>query len=137
KALGYDPRHPVMQGARPRIENHTTLLICAHAAGKQLFGAERCLVDVVDACSALSMNVLVSLPCTVNTAYVQELRLRAHKVFCVPTTVWQADMSPCPHATARLMDIMRSERVDLVHSNTVMLLEPLLAARFLGLPAVL
>lgn len=137
KALGYDPTHPVIHGAQAYRKGAPTLLLCAHAAGEELLGAERCFLDVVEACQTLHINVLVSIPSVVNSRYVHALQNKSHKVFCVPTTIWQAEVGTCPHATVRLIEIIRSEAVDIVQANTITLREPMLAAQQAGSHALL
>lgn len=137
KALGHDPRHPELPGLRPHIKGRPTLLLCAHAVGGHLFGAERCFLDVVGACHALSINVLVSVPSIANSTYIKALQANVHKIFCVPTTIWQADVPPCPHAITRLKEIIISENVDIVQANTSMLREPLVAGKQAGVITLL
>lgn len=134
--LGIDPRPPTLPGRQPHRPERPTLLLCAHAAAPQLFGAERCLLDVLDACIRLGLNVVVSLPGTANAEYVEALRERARKVVCIPTSPWQADTPPCPYAQERFAELICTEAVDLVQVNTITLREPLLAARQAAVPAL-
>lgn len=133
--MGHDAGHPFLTGQQPKRAKHPTLLLCAHAADHQLFGAERCLLDVLDACSALALNVLVSIPSLVNAPYIAALQARSLGVVCIPHMPWQENNTPCPLAVQRFSEFIRSHSVDLVHANTLMLREPLLAARQAGVPA--
>lgn len=135
--LGYEAGHPTLTGRQPHRPGRPTVLLCAHAADEQLFGAERCLLDVLDACVSLELNVLVSVPSVVNTAYIGELQARSLLVACTPIMPWRADTAPCPVAVERFGEIIRAHAVDLVHANTIMLREPLLAARQANIPGVL
>lgn len=135
--LGYEAGHPTLTGRQPHRPGRPTVLLCAHAADEQLFGAERCLLDVLDACVSLELNVLVSVPSVVNTDYIGELRARALLVACIPTMPWRADTAPCPVAVERFGEIIRVHAVDLVQANTIMLREPLLAARQADIPGVI
>src|SRR5690606_35001641 len=40
RLLGHDPSHPFLAGQQPYRPGRPTLLLCAHAAERQLFGAE-------------------------------------------------------------------------------------------------
>jgi len=95
------------------------------------------LLDVLDACVALDLNVLVTVPSVANASYINELRSRAMLVACIPTLLWRADIVPCRLAVERFSALIRKHSVDLVHANTLMLREPLIAARLANVPAVL
>ncbi|MBH3390241.1 glycosyltransferase [Pseudomonas putida] len=137
RQAGYNPTHPTFTGSQANRPGRPTVLLCAHAADVQLFGAERSLLDVLDACNALQLNVLVSVPSVANMAYIDELRARALFVACIPTQPWSASTAPCPLAVERFRTLIRDHSVELVQANTLMLREPLLAARNENVPAVL
>ena len=132
---GCEAGHPLLEGQLRRREGRPTLLLCAHAAELELFGAERCLLDVLDACAALALNVIVSVPSLINTPYMDALRARSLAVACVPHQPWQADNAPCARSVRRFVELIRSHAIELVHANTLTLREPLLAARQAGVPA--
>ncbi|MDH2012954.1 glycosyltransferase [Pseudomonas juntendi] len=134
---GYDVGNPTFAGDLQQRPGRPTVLLCAHAANVQLFGAERNLLDTLDACAVLHLNVLVSVPSVANPAYIDALRARAMQVVCIPTQLWRADIAPCRVAVERFCALIRNHSVDLVHSNTLMLREPLIAARLAQVPAVL
>jgi len=136
KRLGHEARHSSLPGKLVRREDRPTILLCGHAADHQLFGAERSLLDILDAFTALAINVLVSIPSTVNAAYLAALQQRSHKVLPVPTYFWSASHGPCAWAVACFGEIIRDYRVDAVQTNSIVLLEPLLAAREAGVPAL-
>lgn len=137
REAGYNPGHPTFAGNQKSRSDRPTVLLCAHAAETQLFGAERSLLDVLDACNALQLNVLVSVPGVANMAYIDELRARSLCVFCIPTQPWTADAAPCSLAIERFRSLIREYSVELVQANTLMLREPLIAARVEKVPAVL
>ena len=136
RALGYDAAHPFLPGQQRQRAGRPTLLLCAHAAERELFGAERSLLDVLDACEVLALNVLVSVPSIANTSYIDALRARSLGVACIAHMPWQADNAPCPVAVRRFAELIRSHAVDMVQANTLTLREPLLAARQAGIPAL-
>lgn len=137
RQAGHNPGHPTLSGNQEPRFDRPTVLLCAHAAETQLFGAERCLLDVMDACNALQLNVLVSVPSMVNMAYIDALRARALRVVCIPTQPWLANAAPCSFAVEGFRALIRENAVALVHANTLMLREPLIAARKENVPAVL
>lgn len=136
KRLGHEAGHPTLPGTLPHREGRPTVLLCGHAADHRLFGAERSLLDVLDAFAALTINVLVSVPSTVNPDYMAALQQRSHKVLPVPTHFWSATHGPCSWAVARFGEIILGHKVDAVQVNTIVLQEPLLAAREAGVPAL-
>lgn len=133
--LDLDPRHPFLPGRQAHRPGRPTVLLCAHAAERQLFGAERCLLDVLDACAVLELNVLVSVPSLVNVDYVSALQARSRGVACIPHIPWQMQSAPCAVAVQRFTELIRSHGIDLVQANTLTLREPLIAARIVGVPA--
>ena len=135
--LGYDASHPTFTGCQTHRSGRATVLLCAHAANEQLFGAERCLLDVLDAYVSLELNVVVSVPSAVNADYIGELRARARLVVCIPTMPWHVDIAPCSVAMERFSKIIHAYEINVVHANTIMLREPLLAARQAGIPSVI
>ncbi|WP_449431666.1 glycosyltransferase [Pseudomonas putida] len=137
RELGYEAGHPTLTGGQAYRPGRPTVLLCAHAADEQLFGAERCLPDVLDACAKLELNVLVSVPSVANAAYMAELQARALLVACIPTLPWRADAAPCPVAVERFAELIKAHSVDLVQANTIMLREPLIAARQADVPAIM
>lgn len=135
RELGLDPRHPFLPGRQAHRPGRPTVLLCAHAAERQLFGAERCLLDVLDACAVLDLNVLVSVPSLVNADYIAALQASSRGVACIPHSPWQAQSAPCTVALQRFTELIHSHGIDLVQANILTLREPLIAARKVGVPA--
>lgn len=125
---------PTFVGALTRRANAPTVLVCAHLAGPQLFGAEISLLDVLDGLKQLGMNVLVSLPGVQHLGYFAEIRLRATAIAVLPYGWWKQGMAPCTATVMNFQRLIRAHEVSLVYLNTLVLDEPLLAARSLQLP---
>jgi glycosyltransferase involved in cell wall biosynthesis len=125
---------PTFVGALTRRANAPTVLVCAHLAGPQLFGAEISLLDVLDGLNQLGMNVLVSLPGVQHLGYFAEIRLRATAIAVLPYGWWKQGMAPCTATVMNFQRLIRAHEVSLVYLNTLVLDEPLLAARSLQLP---
>jgi hypothetical protein len=105
--LGYDgAAWPEWVGERPRVTGRPTVLVCGHSAGEQLFGAERCLLGLLEAFAALDFNVLVSIPDDANCLYLRELRQRSSHVWVTPYDQWVASSSPCDWTIERFAKIM-------------------------------
>lgn len=126
--LGLDPSYPIIAGVN-LLENRPCILLCGHASGFQLFGAELSLLDILDAYAANAINVIVTIPESGNKSYIDKLRKKAHKIYVVPYTLWDKATLPCPYAISSIKSIIEQNFVRFVHVNTIMLREPLLAAR--------
>ena len=136
KRLGHKAGHPILPGALSHRAGRPTILLCGHAADVQLFGAERSLLDVLDAFTSINVNVLVSVPSTANLVYIKQLQQRSQEVFAVPCGWWSATEEPCEQTVARFSQIIRDHSVVAVQANTIMLREPLIAARQANIPAL-
>lgn len=113
------------------------VLVCAHSAGIAHFGGERSLVEVLDALVANGFAPIVSLPQAAGSAYLQALRLRSLLVLVFPYRWWRADREIDAEVVERFAALIRECGACAVHANTVMLREPLVAARACGVPAIL
>ena len=116
--------------ALPRI------LLVGHLVGPQLFGAERSLLDLAAAIDRRRFGLVCAFPAR-NEAYLQQAARHAEEV-CVFPYRWWSEASPVDEAAvARFSALYESRGIALVHVNTITLLEPLVAARRLGVPAIL
>jgi len=135
RAAGYSPR-PELQGAQPSLPDKPTLLVCAHQAGAELYGAERSLLDVLAGLNAVGTNLLVTLPSAINTDYVAQVQALAWRVVILPYGWWHAQRAPVAATQTYFEQLLESHRVAAVYANTLVLDEPLLAARRLNRPVV-
>ncbi len=113
------------------------ILLVAHAASSQVFGAERCLLDVLRGLVELGANVVVALPEAENQAYLDELRRNACHVYVLPYAWWRQDRQPAAGVIANFRQLLNRFDVDLLYANTLTLSEPLLAARQAGVKTLL
>lgn len=134
---GYDPHHPTISGELKFKEKRPTILLCAHSANSEIFGAERSLIDILDACKELQLNTVVSVPSIKNLEYIDALRHRAVAVICIPTQLWCHNTPPSLIAIERFRAIIQKYGVNLVQANTIMLREPLAAARQENIPSII
>lgn len=132
---GRDP-WPVFSGQQAQRPGRATLLLCGHKAGTTLYGAERSLLDVLKALNALEFNVVVSLPAAVNEEYLQALLANSLAVAVLPYGWWQQGKAAEPATVWHFEQLIRRFALDAVHANTLMLDEPLQAARQSGIPAI-
>lgn len=119
-------------GQVARDASRPTILVCAHSAGHQLFGGERSLLDVIDALAQMNVNVVVALPSGHNRPYVAALLERCVGVEVFPYKQWMNNRAAQGWVVTTFADIIARHSVDVVHVNTIVLLEPLVAAERMG-----
>ena len=127
---------PVLSGDLTRNEQSPCILLCGHQAGSTLFGAERSLLDVLKAMNTLGWNVVVSLPSAVNGPYIEALRAHSMAVAVLPYGWWQRGRSPEPATLRHFRGLIKRFKIDAVHVNTIVLHEPMIAARESGVPVI-
>lgn len=120
------------EGARTHNTDWPTIMLCAHISGQHLFGGERSLLDVLKAFSELPVNVVMTLPSGNNSAYVREVCMYSLGVYVFPYPQWREDRSNYAWLTNTFADIIARHAVDVVHANTIVLIEPLEAAARMG-----
>ncbi|WP_444888153.1 glycosyltransferase [Microbulbifer sp. JMSA008] len=128
----------LMQGLKPILEilgaqsyrpSGLNLLVCAHQAGKNLFGAERSLLDVIAVLNNLEVNVTVVLPNAINTDYVDTIKSMVRAVIILPYGWWRAGRLPNSQTMAHFERLINKYNIHAVYTNTLVLDEPLLSAR--------
>lgn len=122
------------------LEYHSdrpTILVTAHAAGKLLFGAERCLLDVIISLADLKFNIITTLPESSNNRYLEKLRALSVKAYVVPCAPWKGQSAPDDWAIDRFCQIIEANNVDVVLANTLTQREPLLAAKSKSIKSIL
>ena len=123
---------PVWEGQRS-FAGRPNVMLCGHQAGGTLFGAERSLLDVLEAMGELRWNVVVTLPEANNAAYEQHLLSRCKALAVLPYGWWQVGRIANEDTVAHFQTLLRRYRVQAVHGNTVVLQEPYVAARREGI----
>lgn len=127
---------PVFTGKKKRCPVKPTVMLCAHQAKETLYGAERSLLDVLQALDYLGFNCVVMLPSAENKAYVEKFREKALAVAVLPYGWWQLGKTAEPVTVHHFSHLIRHYQVDLLHANTLVLDEPLQAARQVGIRAL-
>lgn len=107
-------------------------LVCAHAAGKTMFGAERSFLDMVRELHDLGTPPVVVIPTARDQAYLETLRQISVAVVVMPLAWRHAGRIPDDRTIAALRDVIRRHDVTRVIVNTSVLDAPLVAARAEG-----
>ena len=134
---GLEPTEPVvnpLQAAQPVATGKPWLMVFGHQAGGSLFGAERSLLDVLEALGRLAVNVFVVLPEAGNVDYVERVRERCARLAILPMAWWQQGAEAHPVTVRCLEYWLREYGVSRVYVNTLVHLEPALAARACDVP---
>lgn len=126
---------PVWSG-EVQMPDKPTILLCGHQAGPRLFGAERSLLDVAEAYTRLGVNVVVTLPEARNQVYEQALLKRCMALAVLPYGWWQYGRQPVEATVQHFSALIKRFNVSAVHANTLVLDEPLRAARRCKVPAM-
>lgn len=127
---------PVLPGRQTGVLLNRRVLLVAHWVGTELFGSERSFVDVLKALNELGLRVFVILPAALNAAYVDEVRAYAEEVQVLPYRWWHAARDTDAGILTHFETRIREWQIDLIHVNTIVLHEPLLAARNCGVPVL-
>lgn len=133
------PMPPCIPGALADMDAPVAMVF-AHAAERQIFGAERSLLLTLERLAAgfngAAMAPVVVLPSAVNEAYIAAVSARAAAVEILPQ-VWRHRFRVPPAETVEaIRHLIRSYSAHAVHINTLVLDAPLRAARLEGCPSV-
>lgn len=109
------------------------IMLCSHVVGHQLFGGERSFLDMIEGLNALDYNVIVTVPGEGNPAYVETLRKKCLTVYVLSYGWWRDGVPVNDAVVARFARIIAREGVNVVHANTIVLREPLVAAQRMGI----
>jgi len=132
---GVDLSVETRPGRRTAPEGAPRVLVCGHVSGPHRFGSERSFLDILDGLSAAGLGVLAALPAA-GGAYEAAVLDRVDRLFLLPYGWWRAVGAPSAPVVRAFRHLVRDHGVDVVHANTIMLREPLLAARREGVAAV-
>ncbi|WP_311269013.1 glycoside hydrolase family 99-like domain-containing protein [Sphingobium sp. WCS2017Hpa-17] len=127
------PRGPVWyRGFKEADPSRPTILLCAHISGHQLFGGERSLLDVLEALAKMPVNVVMTLPSDNNRDYIKRIQKLCMGAYAFRYPQWMDKRAVYAWLALDFADIIARHAVDIVHANTIVLLEPIVAARRMG-----
>ncbi|AMJ88203.1 glycosyltransferase [Alteromonas sp. Mac1] len=109
-------------------QNALKIALFGHSVSKQIFGAERSLLDMTIALSG-SANVTVFLPACTNSQYIEELLKYSVSIVFIPLPWVKKSRAIFSDIVTFLTQRFVSGEFDCVYVNTIMLLEPFLAAK--------
>lgn len=130
-------RGPVyLEGQQLAADHAPCVMLVGHAVSERLFGAERSFLDVLKAISAGPFRILVALPAASCTAYVRAVQQYAAAVVVLPYGWWRQGRLSEPAVIQAFVEIINANNVQLLYANTLVLDEPLAAAREAAIPNV-
>lgn len=134
--LGYSIKNPKLSGKPHKNLKKPTILACAHAADANIFGAERSFLDTLKALHSIGYNLVVTLPTYTNKSYIDSIANYSTSIYIVPYPLWTQSKLPNNWAIEKLENLIAEHSIDLVYSNTLILREPLLAAKNRSIPSI-
>ena len=120
---------PLLEGKISSDTYKKNILVCAHTSGREIFGAERSFLDVLEGLTEIGLNVIVTLPAIGNEEYLHEILERVVNVKILPYSWWKYGKHYCQNIKSNFEAIINQHEIDAVYANTIMLWEPLLAAK--------
>jgi glycosyltransferase involved in cell wall biosynthesis len=130
----------VFRGARfgpspPAQHRRHRVLIVGHALHSKLFGSENSLLELIGVIDRTRFDVFTVFP-RKNERVFKQLEAYVDGIGVLDYGWWHKD-EPFDEATvAAFGKIYRAQQIDLVHVNTIVLRDPLLAARRANIPAI-
>lgn len=116
--------------------NNISVLLCAHAADKTLFGAELSFLDMVKAASSNGYNVVVILPSAENKSYISAIKTYSSRIYFINDTWWQQGISFSSEVINQYKKVFSAENIALIHVNTLMQCNIYEAARLQKIPII-
>ncbi|MDN2661254.1 glycosyltransferase [Neptunomonas sp. CHC150] len=123
-------------GGKHSYADAPSLIMCGHLVTEQWFGAERSFLDVLSVLSTQTVNVIAVLPSAMCSDYVDRVRELAQQVVIVPYHWWRKGRAPDSDTVGLFNAIIRRFDASLLYTNTLVLYEPLVAAKEMDVTSV-
>lgn len=114
----------------------TKALVCAHLGGKEIMGAERGFLEILDRLKSRGHACVATLPAAFNRQYVKDVLRRCHELYVLPYGWLRYGYPPTKSSVEIFCEILAAHEIAEVHVNTLTLDIPLLAAKRCRLPCV-
>ncbi|MFW5886124.1 MAG: glycosyltransferase [Bacteroidota bacterium] len=115
---------------------YPNVLLVAHLANNNLFGGERSFIDIIEGFSKLKYNILICIPHLYNKNYINFLIKHSVKIATLNYKTWN-NFDHIDDNVIRSFELLYKENnISAVHVNTIMLREPLIAAKNCGVKTV-
>ncbi len=111
------------------------VLVVGHLLSSTLFGSEKSLLEIIAAIDPERFDVFAVFPES-NEKVFADLRAQVQGIAVFDYFWWRKGRPADEEAVSTFEEICRERAIDLVHANTIMLIDPQLAARRMGTPAI-
>jgi glycosyltransferase involved in cell wall biosynthesis len=134
------------QMRKPRVA------LIGHLLGPQIYGAERSMLAMLAAIDRSKYDVSCVLPGSnggglraairritkrhLNDGYLRAIRRHTNEIHIIPYRGWSSARLEDSETVSHFMEYFSAHKIDLVHVNTITLLDPLIAARRKGIPSI-
>ena len=122
-------------GFRSKKHWNKSILLVSHASGSNMYGGERSFMDILEALSQNNQNVIVCIPYR-NQSFINRVRAFVDSLYFFKYGWWEYGKDLDFEVIRLFEEIIISENIDIIYVNTIMLQEPLIAARNVGKPSV-
>jgi glycosyltransferase involved in cell wall biosynthesis/GT2 family glycosyltransferase len=130
-----EPEIVEVKGALAGGEGRKNILVCAHLSG-MAFGGELSFLDILDGLNYAGYNVYVTVPNSDSRDYLERIADRCVQVFVFSYKVWSRNSSLDSRVIECFEKVCETCSIHAVHVNTIMLREPLVAARNRKVPSI-
>jgi glycosyltransferase involved in cell wall biosynthesis len=120
---------PLAERQRKRV------LVVGHLLSSRLFGSENSLLETIAAIDLSRFDVFAVFP-EKNEEVFAMLQPYVQGIAVLDYEWWHKDLPIQEETVFAFGELCRSQAIDLVHVNTIMLREPLIAARRIGIPTI-
>ena len=127
----FDPLSPAVGAGRGRQR----VLIVGHLLSALLFGSEKSLLEIIAAIDPDKFDVFAIFP-ERNDQVFANLQPHLQGIAVLDYSWWRKDRPFREKTVSMFEKIYRQMAIDLVHVNTIMLSDPLVAARRAGIPGI-
>lgn len=114
-----------------------TILVCGHYVGKEKFGGERSLINVLEGLAFNKYDIVTLLPSFDNKSYLNEVLKYSRIAYALPYQQWNIHRPTNNEVILEVSNIISKESIDILYANTIVLHEPIIAARKLKIPVVI
>ncbi|AFU97760.1 family 2 glycosyl transferase [Simiduia agarivorans SA1 = DSM 21679] len=114
-----------------------TIAVFGHMVSEQQFGGERSLMDMLRALNAPGINVILYLPSAGSANYIDAVKPYCHQLVILPFRWWVKGRALDEKIIDYLVKTFDEQQISLVYVNTLVVYEPLLAAKASNITGVM
>ena len=124
------------RGERENKASQSTVLLVSHNVSKTVYGGERSFIDMLKAANLSEMNVIIALP-RAHQQTIDVLRQYAVTILVFRYGWWKKNIPLSEVAINNFSFVLQKYAINLVHINTIMLREPLIATKKFNIPSIM